>query len=645
MRILLMTCVVSATCFVAPHAHGQVKSSVFDDVKIWYKGSAGNAIGTSDTGTPPYGTSSGGRTDWFNKMKNLAAFATADMSSGANGLHDSAHGGKYFWWAWRMQYDNQKVDCPYAGCTLDSTPCMIVPKAKDGSGNLGPTGYSDVTVNGVTTNLPYYTEFRFGGLYFNNWMSDWASDTVCSNYTCVLRFRSDMVNPASGNGNKIIEIGNVYDNTAGRAAGFSLILNPNAEAFAEFACPRLWVGTVQKNFTDWKIRSGRWVDCAIAVDGHTVNLWFCWNDGTDEVPTNRLARKTVTYPASAAIPTLQGGSVVYLASAKNAYSGTYTNGVYSADLSNKAFQGAFHQIAFWDRTLSDNEVREAMAGGTGRPNLIQVGVEGNGVAEFAPNASETRVSNTGAWEHLNPTLTAANSTATIAFTCQALWVGKPQYLRVSMAATSTAGRLSVALNGETMGAVTVNPGKVALLYVPENKIVSGDNTLVLTRTSGESLVLDAVTMGGSWQFGESISSFTYQNAATENPDNYLFNPACGSDEIHHRGMRSNVTPRETYFDFFIPADMVGKYRGVFTTRTQNTGGYNMNYDFSVNGVKLCDCALKGGTLTSVEIPSDALIGGWNRVCWIADTGGDWANIDWHKFEVLSPPQGLTLIIR
>ena len=205
MRILLMTCVVSATYFVAPHAHGQVKSSVFDDVKIWYKGSAGNAIGTSDTGTPPYGTSSGGRTDWFNKMKNLAAFATADMSSGANGLHDSAHGGKYFWWAWRMQYDNQKVDCPYAGCTLDSTPCMIVPKAKDGSGNLGPTGYSDVTVNGVTTNLPYYTEFRFGGLYFNNWMSDWASDTVCSNYTCVLRFRSDMVNPASGNGNKIIE--------------------------------------------------------------------------------------------------------------------------------------------------------------------------------------------------------------------------------------------------------------------------------------------------------------------------------------------------------------------------------------------------------------------------------------------------------
>ena len=643
-RLIILTG-AAAMCFTTLTAQGQVKSSVFDDVKIWYKGSAGNAVGTSDVGCPPYGNSSGGRTDWFNKMKNLAAFATADMSSGANGLHDSAHGGKYFWWAWRMQYDNQKVECPYAGCTLDSTPCMIVPKAKDANGSLGPTGYSDVTVNGVTTNLPYYTEFRFGGLYFENWMSNWASDTVCSNYTCVLRFRSDMVNTASGNGNKIIEIGNVYDNTAGRAAGFSLILNPNADQFAEFACPRLWVGTVQTNFRDWKIRSGRWVDCAVAVDGLTVNLWFCWNDGTDAAPTNRLARQTVTYPASAAIPALQGGSVVYLASAKNAYSATYTNGVYSADLSNKAFQGAFHQIAFWDRTLSDNEVREAMAGGTGRPNLVQVGIEGNDVEEFAPNASATSVSNTGAWENLNPTLTAENPTATIAFTCPALWAGKPQYLRVPMATTSTAGELSVALNGETLGALSVNPGKVLLLYVSESKIVSGDNTLVLTRTSGESLVLDAVTMGGSWQFGESISSFSYQNTATENPDNYLFNPACGSDEIHHRGMRSNVTPRETYFDFFIPADMVGKYRGVFTTRAQNTGGSNMDYAFSVNGVKLYDCVLKGGTLTSAKIPQDTLIGGWNRVCWTAGSGGDWANIDWHKFEVQKPPKGMMIIIQ
>ena len=46
-RLFLMTCAVTA-CFVTFSAQGQVKSSVFDDVKVWYKGSAGNAVGTAD---------------------------------------------------------------------------------------------------------------------------------------------------------------------------------------------------------------------------------------------------------------------------------------------------------------------------------------------------------------------------------------------------------------------------------------------------------------------------------------------------------------------------------------------------------------------------------------------------------------------
>lgn len=605
----------AATSLAAPSAQGAVKSSVFDDVKVWYKGSAGNAVGTADSST-------------VTKVKNLPQLA--DSSS-------STHGGTYGWWGWRLQYKDQKVDCPYAGVTLDSTPCMVVPSYAD------PTGYATVTINGEETTQPYWTARRFGDLHFTNWMSDWTSGTVCSNWTCVLRFRSDQVNQVSGNANHVIDIGSSWDGTAGKATGVSLNLN-TPTALADYACPRTFVTTTQKNYLDIQIKSGRWVDCALAVDGQTLTMWFCWNNGTDEAPTNKLVRISETYPTTAGLPTISAGCRVNLASLKDAYSATFTNGVYSSDMSNKAFEGAFHQIAFWDRTLSDDEIREAMAGGTGRPNLVQVGIEGNGINEFATSSQSASVSNSGAWEYLNPTLTSENPTATISFSCPALWAGLSQYLQIPMAGTSSSGVISVALNGNALGTINVAANRTALLFIEEGKILSGGNTLVLARESGDSLVLDAVALGGSWRFGESISSFSYQNEATDNPDNYLFNPACGSDEIHHRGLKAG-TGAETYFDFFVPENLVNKFRGVLAIKTQNTGGVEKDFALYANGGKFGDYKLKGGVVTAVKIPETAIVGGWNRLSWMSQSGGDWANIDWHKFTVTKPPKGMAIIIR
>ena len=607
------TAATLAAVATAP-AQDAVKGNVFDDVKVWYKGSAGNAVGTADSST-------------VTKIKSLPNLADASSSM---------HGGDYFWWGWRLQYANQDVDCPYAGVTLGSTPCMVVPSNND------PTGYVTVTINGEETTQPYWTSRRFGDLHFSSWMSDWEAGTVCSNYTVVLRFKSKAVNPVSGCPNAILAFGFDWNSTAGVPAGFSLKWN-TPDALGTHAVPRLTVGKTMEDFRDCKVPDGHWVDLAIAVNGQQMSMWLCWNDSTTEIRTNRLVKIDRTYTGG--WPTVKGKSVAYLASGKDTYGATWTNGVYSADVNGKGFEGAFHQVAFWDRTLSSDEIREAMAGGTGRPNIVQVGIEGNGIAEFATSSQTDSVSNTGTWENLNPTLTAANPTATIAFTCPALWAGKPQYLRVPMAATSTAGKLSVALNNETLGLVDVAAGKVALLYIPGEKIVFGGNTLVLARTDGEALVLDAVTLGGSWQFGKNVGSFGYQSSVESNPDRYTFNPACGSDEIHNRGTFNNGGNRETSFDFFVPADMVGKFRGVFTTRVQNTGGNSMPYSFHVNGAKIDDFTLKGGTETEVKIPANVINVGWNRAYWKTTSSGYWANIDWHKFEVEPPQKGLALIIR
>ena len=638
-RLLLMTCAVVA-CFVTSSAQGQVKSSVFDDVKVWYKGSAGNAVGTSDNGLTT------------TKLKSLPQLSTPASAQ---------HGGTYNWWGWRIQYQNQEVECPYAGCTLASTPCMVIPQAvrrvvgSDTDFTTDPSGYVDVDVGGVVTSQPYYSGMRFGALYIDSWLSDWDSGTVCSNYTIVLRFKSDVINPVSGNPNRILQLGNSWDATPGKATGVAFMLNtPNPEngALKDYAYPRFFVGQVQKNYdTQCPIKHGRWVDCAIVVDENKLTSWFCWNCGTEETPTNKLVKITETY--SGGWPTVAARSRLYLASSAGVSTLSWTNGVYSTALnSSGAFKGTFHQIAFWERTLSDDEVREAMAGGTGRPDLVHVGLEGNGTNEFTTTSSQTAsVSNTGAWENLIPTLTGANPTATISFTCPALLTGRPQFLRVPLAAISTAGTLSVGLNGETLGTVAVSPDKVARFYVPENKIVSGANTLVLTRTGGGTLVLDAITMGGSWRFGNTMSSFSDSRDGNEievrtSPDRYLFNPACGSDKLHDRSLTSDASG--TQFHFYVPEDLVGRYRGQFITYVQNTSGSKFDFEFLVNGTSLGTYQLQGGggkgvLPTDVEVPETAIVAGWNTFAWKRVSG--WANIDCHIFTLTPPPQGMALFIR
>jgi hypothetical protein len=312
--------------------------------------------------------------------------------------------------------------------------------------------------------------------------------------------------------------------------------------------------------------------------------------------------------------------------------------VYNADMLTKAFEGAFHQVAFWDRTLSDDEIREAMAGGTGRPNLVQVGMEGNGIEEFATSSQTASVSNTGAWENLNPALSAENLTATISFTCPALWAGQSQWLRVCGASGS--GKVSAAINGTPVGECTVAANGVGRIFVPTNVIVSGANTLVLSRTEG-SFALDAITLGGSWRFGESISSFANAPATI---DQFMFNPASANEKFRDRTLH-NSGDLLTKFRFFVPNDLVGRYRGLFTTRVQNTGTGSPAYDFEffANGASLGTYAMKGGSNYEIKVSEENIVPGWNTLVWKRLAG--WANIDWHRFDLRDEPGTFVIIMK
>ena len=111
-------------------------------------------------------------------------------------------------------------------------------------------------------------------------------------------------------------------------------------------------------------------------------------------------------------------------------------------------------------------------------------------------------------------------------------------------------------------------------------------------------------------------------------------------------MNSSVGERETAFEFFVPRDMVGVYRGVFQSRTQQAGA-DTSFDLLINGLnKVCGYVLKTNTDTDkVNLHAENIVAGWNRIVWKTYRGSSWGNMDWHKFTVLPAPKGMAIVVR
>lgn len=621
-RGLAAGALVAATAFSVPSAQGAVRSSVFDDAVVWYRGAL---EAQSYFSNGPEGTfaNNGAKTaKAFKSILHTANPSTAPAMSWSWG------------WGAETTLDSAPVVCPYAGCTLTGVTYANRPipvKTND---------WAEVTVGGNTSSQPILSHWK-GPEYLNS--GAWVSEAT-SAYTLVLRLRVDTpLNNLSGSdigeGFAIFAESNYsWNGKTGVRISFA------GSTLGTYRYPRIFFGNQTFNLTNAQVPFGNWIDLAVSVNGSSVTLVACAQGESG----NTLESKTATL--SDVNPALPGGGNTFRffgPECSGGYTAVWTNGLKAASSSSgengmrtQHFRGAVHQMAFWNRALTLDEIR--MAWGEGRPNLVHVGVEGNGIAEFGADGAANQtssVSNGGAWQLLNPTLTAENPTATISFTCPALWAGLPQYLRLPMASTSSSGAVTITLNGMSLGIANVYPNKTSLVYVEENKIISGANTLVLTRTSGDALVLDAVTLGGSWRFGETISSFAN---APSTIDQFLFHPAGANDKLRDRTLNSSGV-NGTEFRFYVPEDIVGKFRGEFATRVQNTGGSTFNFVFSVNGEDLGTYGLKGGNTYEIKVPDNNIVVGWNTFAWKCVAG--WANIDWHKFTVLPPVKGLMIIIK
>lgn len=180
-----------------------------------------------------------------------------------------------------------------------------------------------------------------------------------------------------------------------------------------------------------------------------------------------------------------------------------------------AFNGAFQQLAIWDRALSKDEMLEAF--GEPRPQIVKVGLANGSANEFGadrPSSGRQTIDATASYAEKSAKLAAGDET-TFTFVGRAEEAGLRQ-IAVLKTVEPSAGTFELTVNGVACGTVSVNSRGVAKWTVPGTALVSGANAIVLKRTdtkAGE-VTIDVFTLGGSWQMGL-VNNFATESFALE----------------------------------------------------------------------------------------------------------------------------------
>lgn len=259
--------------------------------------------------------------------------------------------------------------------------------------------------------------------------------------------------------------------------------------------------------------TNEWFDVALVVSNNLLRVGVSrrtsfagtnWNDDNKKV----VEFKTIS---SNMYPTYTTGGVsLWKFFAEN---GDTARKEFSAGYKG-TFCGSVQQIAIWNRALGDDDVREAW-GGTGI-DLWQVGLANGADNEFAAGAAPVAqtIDPYRPWHDVSPRL-KAGATWTVPFTGLAQEAGMMQVLSFTSQADSPVATVRPAVNGTALAGRTVLPGRTQKWYVPGALLKSGDNTLTLTRTDAgaEDVVMDTMSLGGSWQIG--VSTVDWGNLQSE----------------------------------------------------------------------------------------------------------------------------------
>ena len=526
-----------------------------------------------------------------------------------------------------LRFTNEVVHCPYSGKTFTS-----------GCINFHPEITHTYTTNivGDVTNVTIEARGRVSKIYINNVFKSVTGN--CSNYTVVVRFRRDAIRKLNGGFQDwMLRIG--YDWNGG-GKGLAIGFNGASMTNRYFS---IMAGrqSFNRDVNRWRstTETNSWTDVAVAVDGWKLKAWYM-QEGDNQL---RSAENTFTYNSTTLSQfAAQPGWQVQLgseqdATAANSLMYCITNGVtQSSQNSYKCWSGSIQQLAFWTRTLTDAEVRQAL-GGTA-PVEMQVGLANGASTEFRSEASAV---GTGNWEELNPSL-AAGGSVSVTYT-NAFKIAVPQVLTLISTPASAPGSLLVKVNGSAVKSVAVMPGHTNLVPIASKFFSTGVNTITLQRTdSGSSpLVLDAFSLGGSWVAGWNSPSndvFPAEHAQHDSVGTWY------AGSTWHKLWRGVTSSLSITINFPVEKRLLDRgYTFRYRHRIVRAG--QRHIDLILNGETIY-AGIPPGGVNTFNLPSEKLVDGVNTLQLKPTNGGsDFSCFSYHLVEFEAPPEGTILIMR
>ena len=522
---------------------------------------------------------------------------------------------------------NEVVHCPYSGKTFTSG-CINFPQEI--------THTYTTNIVGDVTNVTVEARGRVSKVYIDNVFKDVTGN--CSNYSVVVRFRRDAVPKVANDFQDwMLRIG--YDwNNGGRGLAIGFNGSPMSNRYFTVMAGQK---TYNRNVDRWKSTTwtNAWTDVAVAVDGWKMTVWYM-QEGDNQLRSGSTTfsydSKKLSQFAAQSNWQIQLGSEQDVTSTSTVIY-TMTNGARkTSHNAYKCWAGSIQQLAFWTRTLTDADVRQAF-GGTA-PVELQVGLANGASTEFR---GETSAAGTGNWEELSPSLAAGGSLSLTYTNDFAIMV--PQVLTLIPTPASASGALRVKVNGSLVRSVAVMPGHTNLVPVASTFFRPGANTITLERTdAGASpLVLDAFSLGGSWVAGRSSSSndvFPAEHAQYDSVGTWY------AGSTWHKLWRGVTSSLSITINFPVEKRLLDRgYTFRYRHRIVRAGQRHM--DFILNGESIYSGIPSGG-VNVYNLPSDKLVDGMNTLQLKPTNGGsDFSCFAFHLVEFEAPPDGTIVILR
>ena len=527
-----------------------------------------------------------------------------------------------------LRFTNEVVHCPYSGKTFAGS-CLNFPQEI--------THTYTTNIVGDVTNVTVEARGRVSKVYIDNVFKDVTGN--CSNYSVVVRFRRDAVPKVANDFQDwMLRIGYEWNN-GGRGLAIGYNGSPMTNRYFTIMAGQQYLN---KNDVRWKstTETNAWTDLAVAVDGWKVKIWYMQENDNQL----RSAEKTFSYNSSTLSQlAAQSNWQIQLGSEQDVSSTStviyaMTNGVKkSSSNAYKCWAGSIQQLAFWTRTLTDAEVRQAL-GGTA-PVELQVGLANGASTEFR---GETSAAGTGNWEELSPSLAAGGSLSLTYTNDFAIMV--PQVLTLIPTPASASGALRVKVNGSLVKSVAVMPGHTNLVPVASTFFRPGANTITLERTdAGASpLVLDAFSLGGSWVAGRSSSSndvFPAEHAQYDSVGTWY------AGSTWHKLWRGVTSSLSITLNFPVEKRLLD--RGyTFRYRHRLVYGGNRQTDLILNGTTIKSGVIPPVGVNTFDLPSEVLVDGNNTLQLKPSGGGsNFSCFSYHLVEFEAPPDGTILIMR